>query len=167
MKHIAFVTFAIVSLAGSLPMRALADPGEGAAPPSAAEQQVAADRFRVRYTGQAAMSADQVKDAAMLRAAQLTIEKGADWFEILPAGRAARLPSSVNTDFGPDYSVTRNCTATGCTVKAQPMLAETGAAPVYEHSLEIMIGSGETLEGGRSRIYNAREMVSNLSARVS
>ena len=43
------------------------------------------DRYTVKYTGGKGMSASQVAEYALLRAAELTLESGNEWFAILSA----------------------------------------------------------------------------------
>lgn len=158
---------AVLLMSGAAAPLALAEPDPAAAAASLphAEQQTAPDRVRIRVTGAAGMEASSVREAALQRAAQVTLDHGGAWFEILPPGRAPRRASTVDSDFGPDYATSRTCGTQGCSVKASPLTAE--GVPVYEHVLEIMIGQGEALEGGRGRIYAARDIVSGASGRVS
>jgi len=47
------------------------------------DQQVGADRFRVRFHGNELTSRDRVEGYLLYRAAELTLQKGYDWFEIV------------------------------------------------------------------------------------
>lgn len=154
-RIVRFVVVLAMSLSAA-PL-ALAEPDPAEALPHA-EQKTAPDRVRIRVTGAPGMEAASVREAALARAAQVTLANGGAWFEILPAGRVARVASTVDSNFGPDYVTSRNCGAQGCSVKVSPLTAE--GVEVYEHVVEIMIGRGEALEGGRARIYAARDLVS-------
>ncbi|MDZ4762857.1 MAG: hypothetical protein SGJ21_17500 [Alphaproteobacteria bacterium] len=94
-------------------------PAPAPARPSAAasgysETQIAPGRYRVTYNGPAAMSDREIQDRALRRAAQLTLDKGNQWFEIADQARG-----------------------------------------LHKHSIEIIIGKGESLAGGKT--YDARE----------
>lgn len=147
------LAFGALLLAAPLPQRAWAEPG------ASLEQQVSGDRYVVRISGGAAASEQTLRDRAILRAAELTVEKGGDWFEVVPRSTGPR--AIQDTDFGVDYSVSRKCSArNGCLVKATPLAGDTGAAPILEQSIEILIGSGETLEGGKA--YVARDVIARI-----
>lgn len=90
------------------------------------EEQISPNRFRVSYIGAPGSSAEETRDRALLRAAELTLEKGNEWFEV------ADQASGEN-----------------------------------KHSVEIVMGKGETLAGGSARQYDARDTVKDLSAKVS
>lgn len=107
-----------------------AGPGPSSTPTSVAtrytEEQISANRFRVSFIGAPGSSSEDARDRALLRAAELTLEKGNEWFEV------ADQASGEN-----------------------------------KHSVEIVMGKGETLAGGAARQYDARDTVRELSAKVS
>jgi hypothetical protein len=87
------------------------------APSSAfSEQMISAGRYRVTYAPDKPASAQELKARALARAAQLTLDKGNEWFEI--AGEIG----------GPNKT-----------------------------TLVIVMGKGETLAGGSSKTYDAKE----------
>jgi hypothetical protein len=47
------------------------------------ERQIEAGRFRIRFDGGSDVSFEQLENMALRRAAELTIENGEDWFEIV------------------------------------------------------------------------------------
>ena len=135
-------------------MRASADPAAA----TASEQQLAPDRFVVRVRGGADATLEDLREQALLRAAQLTQENGGEWFEIIrrsTSPRAAAVASSA--DFG------KACTAAGCPKRATPVVVDENQTPILDQSIEIMIGSGETLEGGRSQIYQAKDVIGKFA----
>jgi len=137
------------------------------------EQELTTDRYRVAFTGNTSTSADHVQDYALLRAAELTVQKGNDWFEVV-----SRDQESESRSNGPSASVTRTarpttetrCGLLGCTTRQST--AYTGMsmeAPVRERQryvsrLEIVMGQGEPQDP--SRVYNARELIESIRARM-
>jgi hypothetical protein len=107
-----------------------------------------------------------------MRAAQLTLEKGGQWFQVVSSDTDTDLKTrtSIETDFGPEYAVRRSCGLLGCTTEAVPVMMRTEretveTRKVYEHVLEIMMGHGEKLAGG-PRIYDAGQTYQNLHDRL-
>ncbi len=137
------------------------------------EQELTADRHRVTFTGNTSTSADQVQDFALLRAAELTVQKGNDWFEVV-----SRDQESETRGNGPSAGVTRStvpttetrCGLLGCTTRQSP--AYTGMrmeAPARERQryvarMEIVMGQGEPQDP--NRVYNARELIESIRARM-
>lgn len=136
------------------------------------DQRIENDRFRVTYRGGPRMSSAVVQDYALMRAAQVTIEHGADWFEVVTADTDKDAKRRYNTEFDYDtrYVVHRSCSATGCTNRLVPITVRTEYETVemrtiYEHAIEIRIGSGAKLAGAPN-IYDARDTFGTISARM-
>ena len=165
MKHVFAITVAVVAAyASPLAMHAFADPAAA----TASEQQIAPDRFVVHVRGGADATVDDLREQALLRAAQLTQEKGGEWFEIVRRSTSPRAAAAASySDFGLNYTVTKTCTVAGCLTRATPVVADEGQTPILDQSIEIMIGSGETLEGGRARIYQANDVIAKSAGKVS
>jgi hypothetical protein len=90
------------------------------------EEMISANRYRVAYTAPEKATKAEIADRTLARAAQLTLDKGNEWFEI--AGK-------VDTENG--------------------------------QTLVIVMGSGETLAGGATRTYDAKETLNRLKNRIS
>lgn len=137
------------------------------------EQELTTDRYRVTFTGNTSTSADRVQDYALLRAAELTVQKGHDWFEV-----TSRDHESESNSSGPATRVTRSTTPTtqtscgllGCTTRHSTaytgMSVETPARERqrYVSRLEIVMGQGEPQDP--NRVYNARELIESIRARI-
>lgn len=143
------------------------------AAPGYSEQVIETDRWRVRYTGTPRMTATQVQDYALMRAAQLTLERGEDWFEVVNSDTNAdsKRRYSIETDFGPDYYLHRSCGLLGCTTRAEPVFRRTHRETVedrtiYEHSLEIVMGSDPDRSSGSARVYDAKETFNSLRTQL-
>ena len=136
------------------------------------EQMIEKDRWRVRYTGSSRMTSAQVQDYALMRAAELSLANGAQWFQVVQSDTDAepRQRYSIETDFGPDYAVRRSCGLLGCTTQAVPVMSRTEretveTRTVYEHSMEILMGHGAKLDGAL-RAYDAAQTFKNLQAKL-
>ena len=95
-------------------------------------------------------------------------EKGGEWFEIVRRSTSPRAAAVASySDFGTNYTVTKTCTAAGCLTRATPVVVDAGQTPILDQSIEIMIGSGETLEGGRARPYKASDVIAKSAGKDS
>lgn len=72
--------FSLVACAGGGPTAYA--PATADSPFGYAEQAIAPDRFRVRFSGNSVTSRDQVQNFLLVRAAELTVERGGDYFII-------------------------------------------------------------------------------------
>lgn len=166
MKRVIAITFAVVAAyASPLAMKAAADPATA----TTSEQQVAPDRFVIQVRGGADMTPEQLRQNAIVRAAQLTQERGGEWFEVVPRSTSPRAAAVASySDFGLNYTVSKSCSAMGCLTKATPVVTDAGQATIFEQSMEVMIGKGETLEGGRrSKTFQASDVLAAAAGKVS
>jgi len=163
------LAIALAACAASPPYK----PAANAEASGYSEQAIDSNRYRVRYTGTPGMEKSAVQDYALLRAAELTTQNGHDWFEVVNRDNDedVRIRRDVDTDFGPDYAVTRSCGLLGCTTEARPVLTRTdtetiSTRTIHETVLEIVMGDGEPLAGSAG-VYDAGDTLATLRARVS
>ena len=77
------------------------------------EQQVETDRFRVTFSGNSLTSRETVEGYLLYRAAELTVQQGYDWFEIVDRNTDADRRTYVDRDpfyspwYGPSYGYWR------------------------------------------------------------
>jgi hypothetical protein len=57
-------------------------PSGGGASSAYKEEQLSANRYRVSYTAPGEATKTQIADRTLVRAAQLTLDKGNEWFEV-------------------------------------------------------------------------------------
>jgi hypothetical protein len=88
------------------------------------EEMISANRYSVSYTAAKAATPAEIADRTLGRAAQLTLDKGNDWFEIA---------SRINGE--------------------------------QKQTLVIVMGSGETLAGGKTKVYDAKETLAGLKSK--
>jgi hypothetical protein len=147
-------------------------PAQSASGMGYTDQRIENDRFRVTFRGAPRMSSGDVHDYALMRAAQVTIENGGDWFEVVTADTDAdaKRRYSIESDYDTRFVVHRSCNITGCTSRLVPVTVRTEYETVemrtiYEHAMEIRIGTGAKLAGA-PKIYDARDTFSTISARL-
>ena len=130
------------------------------------EQPIEANRYMVTFEGNAATSAEEIENAALRRAADLTLQQGHDWFEVV--GRGAEIEprrsggSGVSIGVG-GVSGSRG-SSVGTSVGLSLPLGGT-ASGGGSASLEILMGSGEPPAG--PEVYDAREVSRNLAIAAS
>lgn len=127
------------------------------------EQRIESDRFRITYRGVGASG--PVADLALLRAAELTIETGHDWFEVTQRyidGRpdsAGGFRPSVGIGAGTSHYGGRYGGFSSSGVGVGIGLNFSGPSPTST-VLEIRLGRGP--QPDRSEVYDAREVQSAL-----
>lgn len=111
---------------GLLAITACASPGPYRPAASAGgygywQQAVEPDRYRVQFRATGKDIA-RAQDYALLRAAEVTLERGYATFEVVSRSADAVREAGPVADFpaGPDYAVTRRCGLLGCTSTARP-----------------------------------------------
>ena len=131
-----------------------------------AEQRIERDRYRVTYNGVGAP--EPVADLALLRAADLTMEQGYDWFEVTQRyidGRpdsAGGVRPSVSFGYGAGSGRYGGYRYSGSGTSVGIGLDISGPSPTST-VLEVRLGRGAVPE--RGEVYNAREVRSALSGR--
>lgn len=133
------------------------------------ERKLTETRYRVSFTGSSRTPVDLVQDYALLRAAELTVQKDYDWFEVADRATTPQVaPDVVDSEVvvttgGPTHT---RCGLLGCsTTRYSPAFSiETIDFPNrrqrYTASIEVIMGSGESLHP--TAIYNAREVLESL-----
>lgn len=124
------------------------------------EYRIEPGRYRVTFQGGPGAQPQYVTDLALLRAADLALADGYDWFRVADRfleGRpdnAPRISLGVGgTDFGRRSAVGVGV-GTGFSLGGGPSVAAT---------LEVVMGKGERPRGGD--VYDARALRFNLGAR--
>lgn len=144
-------------------------PARNAGQPGYTEQQISANRYVVTFVAKESEAAD-ARDLSLLRAAELTLQKGGDWFEV--ASREQRTDKAqhhtqVSTSWtrGQTESYTR-CGLLNCSTSTY-----TRPSTVVEHhqppargravaTVEFVIGQGNVPQG--AAYYDAAEVVDTL-----
>jgi hypothetical protein len=133
------------------------------------ETRLTETQYRVAFRGRRSTPADEVRDFALLRAAEVTLQNGYDWFEVVSSNTdtQARERLSASTDMVPTHHVSRSCGLLGCTtavhsgyVGVHVMTTETDS--YHTSAVEFTMGKGKP--NNPSRVYNAAELASSIRA---
>lgn len=140
-------------------------PAHGANDYGHSSRKIAENRYRVNFNGSRRTSYQDTRDYALLRAAELTLAEGNDWFEVVDRESQTTETREPETRFGYEraYYVERNCGLVACSRSVRPatytsMEFDTRRPDTtHSHSLEIVMGNGELPEGGH--YYDAKEVM--------
>ncbi|WP_428309534.1 CC0125/CC1285 family lipoprotein [Hydrocarboniphaga sp.] len=135
------------------------------------ETRLSSDHYRVAFSGNASTPADTTRDFALLRAAELTLQSGNDWFQLISRSTDKKTQTSgVDTgpDFVPQQTVYQRCGLLRCdtVVTTTPGYVggfDSGAATTsntYTSEVEIVVGKNPMPTTAES--YDARQMVASL-----
>jgi hypothetical protein len=163
---------ALVAAACALSLTACASlapygPQRGPGGQGFSEQRIESDRYRVTYNGVGAPG--PVADLALLRAAELTLEQGYDWFEVTQRyidGRpdsAGGVRPSVSVGFGSSSGRYGGYRYSGSSTGVGVGLNFSGPSPTST-VLEVRLGRGP--QPDRGEVYSAAEVRANLSGRA-
>jgi hypothetical protein len=133
------------------------------------------NRYRIVYNGNDRVDLNTTKDYALLRAAELTLQEGYSWFEVVDRATTTEEKSRdrPHTGIGAErsYQVERNCGLLGCTERVRPsnsigVHVETGSsARQHSYALEVLMGNGEIPEKG-GNYYDAANLAKIIWERM-
>ncbi len=122
------------------------------------EYRLEAGRYRVTFQGGPGASEAQIADYALLRAAELALQDGYDWFRI-----ADRSTTGSGYDRGPRMSVGGGSASFGRHSSFGLGVGTSfnlGPGPAFSRSIEVVFGKGAP---PRDRdVYDARDVVKNV-----
>lgn len=143
-----------------------------------AEQRLEDNRYRVTFAGNSVTSREQVEMSLLLRAAELTVESGYDWFETTnratdrdtrymssPDPFSARYSGLYGRYWGPSWRFYRGGYWSRWN---DPWGSDFDVRQIdrYEASGEIILGRGPK-PANNPDAFDAREVIANLSGRVA
>jgi hypothetical protein len=133
-------------------------------------RKISENRYRVSFNGSRHTSLQESRDYALLRAAELTLAEGNDWFQIVDRETAmietVRQEPHMAVGFERTRYVERNCGLVACSRRTWPATYShvqfDNSRPTSRHShyLEILMGSGEMPHDGN--YYDARSVVKSI-----
>ncbi|MGB5247370.1 MAG: hypothetical protein WBM54_10815 [Woeseia sp.] len=136
---------------------------------------LADNRYRVVYNGNDRINLNKTKDYALLRAAELTLQEGYSWFEVVDRATTTKETGSREPHSGVgverSYEVERNCGLLGCSERVRPsttvgMHVETGSPEsAHSYALEVLMGNGEIPEKG-GNFYDASSVAKSIWERM-
>jgi len=142
------------------------------------DQQIEPNRFRVTFAGNAMTSRETVETYLLYRAAQLTVDRGFDWFEMADRNTEKQSNTYLTQPFGPGpygyWGPMWRYRGRGFGWRdwdpywGNPFWA--GSVDVttinrYEAMAEIVTGRGAK-PAGNARAFDARQVLTNLAPRV-
>ena len=136
---------------------------------------VDSNRFRVSFAGNSVTSREQVEMGLLLRAAELTLEGGHDWFATVNRATERDVRYSASPDpfyydrygpyWGPSWRYYRRGFWSPWNDPFGPSM-DIREIDRYEATAEIVVGSGPK-PAGDPNAFDAREVVQNLGPRVA
>lgn len=161
MKRLLVPALAVLALSACATTPTVYQPAMGPRAVGYTEYRIEPGRYRITFQGGPGASAQHVTDLALLRAADLAIADGYDWFRVADRFLQGR------PDRGPQMSVGLGSgsfgrrSAFGLGVGTSFNL---GGGPAVASTMEVVMGRGPRPSGGD--VYDARALRSNLGARV-
>ncbi len=126
-----------------------------------AATRIEGDRFRVSFAGDGATPASVVEDYALLRAAEIAIENGYDWFRVVGRSFDEREKGGVGIGAGLGGG------GRNVGVGVGGNLGSVGARKFFTANLEVLYGRGDKPEGDdRGEVYDARSVIETIRARM-
>lgn len=129
------------------------------------ETRIEADRYRITFAGDGATSPDAVEDYALLRAAELAVANGYDWFRII--GRSLDEQEKGGVGIGAGLGTGSYGRRSGVSVGVGGNLGTVGARKLYTARIEVLFGKGEkpSDESG-GPVYDANSVIGTIRARI-
>lgn len=123
--------------------------------------------YRIDFEGNRFTDKTRIKDYAMLRAAELTMQKGYDWFAILDSETNQETKTRPQTDMSAATGTrtVQKCGLLGCATYGSPSYSGLDIE-TYEvegkvsTSLQISMGKGDA--NNPSSVFNAKELANNI-----
>lgn len=171
MSRISAFTIALLLLHGCASSEVDYAPAEAPQEAGYTEQQISENRYRVVFTGNDRSSIETVQNYALLRAAELTVQKDFDHFQVadrttlsLPAdtqSSTALVAQGVRTQ--------TDCGLLGCDTSYSPEFSATEMrSPAddsrYSSNLEIVMG--EQVDVNAENTYDAREVIETIRSEI-
>ena len=161
MTRLIATLLAAASLAACASTPTLYQPAAGPSAVGYSEYRIEPGRYRITFRGGPGAPAQQVADYALLRAADLALAEGYDWFRVADRllearpDNGPRLGVSVGgADFGRHSGVSLGVGTS----------FNLGGGPSLTSSIEVVMGRGERPRGPDT--YDARALRENLAPRI-
>ena len=124
-----------------------------------ADTRIETDRYRISFAGDGATPENVVEDYALLRAADIAIANGFDWFRVVSRDVSRENKGGVGIGAGLGGGG-RNV---GVGVSGD--LGTVGARPFFTARLEVLFGKGTKPEG--PDYYDARAVKESVKAKIA
>lgn len=127
------------------------------------EMRIEADRYRVSFAGDGATPPEVVEDYAMLRAAELAIENGYDWFRVV--GRSMDEEEKGGVGVGAGLGTGSYGRRSGVSVGVGGDLGTIGGRRFFTARLEVLMGKGDKPDDPAA--YDARSLIDTIRTRIN
>jgi len=162
MTRLLLIAAAALSLTACASAPTLYQPAQGPQAVGYREYRIEPGRYRVTFQGGPGAPVQQVQDYALLRAADLAIAEGYDWFRVADRfleGRSDRGPR-MSLGVGSASYGRRSSVGVGVGVGSINL----GPGPSVSTTIEVVMGRGERPRG--TDTYDARALRRTLGERV-
>jgi len=168
MKFANAITICLFILSGCASSEVDYVPASGPDSAGYTEQQISDNRYRVVFTGNDRSTVETVQNYALLRAAELAVQKDYDWFRVSDRNTITLQDDTNSTTaiIAQGNQVQTDCGLLGCQTRQVPSFAGTEIrSPAdgnrYSSNLEIVFVEQAT---NNDDVYDAREVIENLRA---
>ncbi|WP_293907963.1 hypothetical protein [Phenylobacterium sp.] len=162
MHRLILAAAAALSLgACATPAPTLYQPASGPQAVGYSEYRIEPGRYRITFHGGPGAPVQQVSDYALLRAADLAIAQGYDWFKVADRVTEGRPDNGPQVSIGIGGATFGRHSAVGVGVDRGFSL---GGGPSLSSTIEVVMGKGERPRG--PDIYDARALRDNLGQRI-
>jgi len=117
-------------------------------------------RYRIAFAGDGATTPDAVEDFALLRAAELALAGGYDWFRVV--GRSIDEQEKGGVGIGAGLGGGGRNVGVG----VGGNIGKVGARKFYTSRIEVIFGKGEKPADGQG-VYDARSISETIRARIA
>jgi hypothetical protein len=162
MTRLILIAVAALSVAACAGAPMLYQPAQGPQSVGYREYRIEPGRYRVTFQGAPGAPPQQVQDYALVRAADLAIAEGYDWFRVADRfmeGRPDRGPQ-VSLGVGSASYGHRSSVGVGVGVGSINL----GPGPSVASTIEVVMGRGERPRG--ADVYDARALRRTLGERI-
>ena len=147
-------------------------PAKGANGYGHSSYKIAENRYRVNFNGGRRADYQAARDYALLRAAELTLSNGYDWFQIVDRESTVREVQEprVGVGYTQTYSTYERCGLLSCSRSVQPATYTSvsfdsrSTRDAHHYSIEIVMDKGKLPKDGSA--YDADEIVKSIGDRV-
>jgi hypothetical protein len=161
MKRLILIAAAAVSLAACETVPTRYQPAMGPQAVGYSEYRIEPGRYRVTFRGGPGAPRQQVEDYALVRAADLAIADGYDWFQVADRVLEGRPDNGPRVSLGVGGATFGRHSALGVGVGEGFNL---GGGPSLAVSLEVIMGKGDRPHG--YNVYDARALRRTLGERI-
>lgn len=161
MKRLLLPLLASLAISGCATAPTLYQPATGPSAVGYSEYRIEPGRYRITFQGGPGAPPQQVTDYALLRAADLAIANGYDWFRVADRFMQGRPDNGPHVSFGVGGASFGSHSAVGVGVSNGMSL---GGGPSVASTIEVIMGRGE--RPNDRDVYDARALRQNLGQRA-